>query len=95
MAYGLKVWTAAGYIAFDSEQMDSYVKVVASGTVQIGNNSSETISVGSTGYDYVYGMGPTVNVERSFTISETSTSFTITNVSGQSNFFGYVAIKLN
>jgi hypothetical protein len=94
MAYGLKIWTAAGYIAFDSENMDSYVKVCSSGTVFLGNQASETISV-PTGFDYVYGIGPTVNIERAFTITKTSTSFTIKNVSGTTNFFGYVAIRLN
>jgi hypothetical protein len=94
MAYGLKIWTAAGYIAFDSENMDSYVKVCSSGTVFLGNQASETISV-PTGFDYVYGIGPTVNIERAFTITKTSTSFTIKNVSGTTSFFGYVAIRLN
>lgn len=94
MAYGLKIWTAAGYIAFDSENMDSYVKVCSFGTVFLGNQASETISV-PTGFDYVYAIGPTVNIERAFEVTKTSTSFTIKNVSGATNFFGYVAIRLN
>ena len=94
MAYGLKVWTASGYVAFDSENMDSYVKVCTNGTVYLGNNATETITV-PTGYDYVYVNGPTVNIERAFEVTKSGNSFTIKNVSGTSNFFGYVAIRLN
>lgn len=95
MAYGLKVWTASGYVAFDSEDMDTYVKVCTSGTVYIGNGATETITI-PTGFDYAYVNGPTVNVERAFEYTQTSsTAFTIKNVSGTTNFFGYVAIRLN
>jgi hypothetical protein len=101
MAYGLKVWTASSYLAFNSEDMDSYAKVVIAGTVYLGSYNSETFPIPS-GFDRVYINGPSTNQERSWTVSYSAydssvggyTSFTINSLS-QSGNFGYVAIRLN
>lgn len=100
MAYGLKVWTASSYLAFDSENMDAYVKVVTSDAIYMANNTSETVSI-PTGFDRVYANGPGTSDPASFSVSYGTydstvggyTSFTIT--AGASSTFGYVAIRLN
>ena len=103
MAYGIKIWTANGYVAFDSENMNSYVKVISSGTVLIGAGRSETIAVG-TKFSYYYVKGPTVNWDRSFNsykgdgtgseYSTIATSFTIENLTNESVTFGYIVLSI-
>jgi hypothetical protein len=100
MAYGLKVWTASSYLAFNSEDMDAYAKVVIAGTVYLANSNSETFPIPS-GFDRVYINGPSTNQPRSWGISYSAydssvggyTSFTLN--AGVSGSFGYVAIRLN
>jgi len=100
MAYGLKIWTASGYVAFDSENMDTYAKVVTSGEVYLGANVSETFTI-PTGFDRVYINGPGTNMPKAWDVDFSPydsavggyTSFTITGL--VSDVFGYVAIRLN
>tara|TARA_B110000977_G_C10976446_1_gene454404 strand:- start:555 stop:857 length:303 start_codon:yes stop_codon:yes gene_type:complete len=100
MAYGLKIWTASGYVAFDSEDMNSYVKVISSGSVTLGANQSETIAVPG-GFYYYYVTGPTVDWNRSFNASKNTssewseaTSLTIQNLTNETTTFGYIVITL-
>lgn len=98
--YGLKVWTPAGYVAFDSRYMPSYVKVVASATATISGSSS-TITI-PAGFDYVYVNGPTGSGGNPYTVTNITydssvsgyTSFTINNQTGGSAVFGYTCIRL-
>ena len=100
MAYGLKVWTASSYLAFDSENMDAYVKVVTSDAIYMASGTSETVSI-VTGFDRVYANGPATSNPASFSVSYGPydstvggyTSFTL--YAGANSFFGYVAIRLN
>tara|TARA_R110002167_G_scaffold8541_2_gene39138 strand:- start:4191 stop:4493 length:303 start_codon:yes stop_codon:yes gene_type:complete len=100
MAYGLKVWTASSYLAFDSENMDAYVKVVTSDAIYMASGTSETVTI-VTGFDRVYANGPATSNPASFSVSygpyDSSvggyTSFTL--YAGASSTFGYVAIRLN
>lgn len=96
MAYGLKCWTAAGYVAFDSDQMVSYVKVVVSGTVSLAANATSS-SISAPGYNYVYVFGPTSAyfLASAFTLTKYSTYFTIKNNTPISTTFGYMAFRLN
>lgn len=97
--YGLKIWTAAAYLAFDSNNMKSYPRVVSSGEFYLGNNQSQTITI-STGYDYVYVMGPSDASSIPFELTYSSTpgvgytAFTVKNTSGASATYGYNAIIL-
>jgi len=97
--YGLKIWTAAAYLSFDSNVMKSYPRIVSSGDFYLGNNQSQTVTI-PTGYDYVYVMGPTRADSTPFQLTYSSTpgvgytSFTVKNISGLSATYGYNAIIL-
>lgn len=97
--YGLKIWTPAGYVSFDSRDMPSYVKVVSSGVVTVSGSSSSTVSI-PEGYGYVYVNGPSGPYEYPFEATRTGFSgglyysFLLENNTPSSENFGYVCIRL-
>ena len=93
--YGTRVFNEDGQLAFDSGQA-SYARVTSSGTVVLANNASTTINASGvgTGSGHVYFTIPDVNVQTPFTVTFPSNdSFTVTNKSGTTTTFGYVAFR--
>ena len=97
MAYGLRCYSASGYLVFDSSVMPNYLKVSASGAVSLGAGAtSGVISAPDLNYVYVYFSTPVLQVnetnsDRYEILSQTASSFKIRNKSSRSETFKYVA----
>jgi len=96
MAYGLKCWTGTGYVSFDTENMNSYTNIVASGAVTLaGSGSGSSVSISCPGYDVAYVFGPSAfSSESTYSLTKYSTSITIQNLTGDTCAFGYIAFKV-
>jgi len=93
MSYGLKCYTAGGYLSFDADQMDSFVRVIVSGH-QYFSQGGASATIDAPGYDYVYTFCPaSPSNRRSHRIDRLSNSFVITNLSVPT-VIGYIAYKL-
>ena len=97
MPYGLRCFSASGYLTFDSAVMPNYLKTSASGAVTLaGGATSAAIAAADLDYVYVYFSTPAEyvnerNADRYEVLSQTATSFAIKNISARSETFYYVA----
>ena len=101
MAYGLRCYSASGYLTFDSGIMPNYLKVSASGAVTLAAGvTSSVITAAAVDYIYVYFSETTLqtnirNADRYEVLSQTATSFTIKNTdpSRQETYYYIVFVR--
>lgn len=94
MSYGLKCYTGGGYLSFDADQMDTFVRVITSGSVYLNNGESITIDAPGLRYAYTLcGTAPYGALSHSVQKNISAGTFTITNLSAASKI-GYLAYKI-
>lgn len=94
MSYGLKCYTGGGYLSFDADQMDSFVRVIVSGSVYL--SIGETVTIDAPGFRYVYTFGNTSPASAKSHLVVTNREegyFQLINLS-QATVVGYIAYKL-
>ena len=93
MSYGLKCYTGGGYLSFDADQMNSFVRVIVSGHQYFSQNGS-SVTIDAPGYNYVYTLTESApNTFKSHRVDRQANSFVITNLSN-ATVIGYIAYKL-
>ena len=94
MSYGLKCYTGGGYLSFDADQMDTFVRVITSGFVYL--SPGEIISIDAPGYRYVYTLcadSPYSATSHTVDHHRSAGYFSIQNSSATTTV-GYIAYKI-
>lgn len=92
-SYGFRCYTPTGKVVVSSKK--AYIKLGASGSVSLGNNSSQTIPQENANSPdvYIFITAPSVADSSPWTLTRSSTGFTITNTSGSTQTFGYAVFR--